>query len=149
MRIQRVNEQVSIGGQPTEDEIEQLRREGYNTIVNFRSADEEADQISPDEERERVEGLKIRYFHLPTTLQTITAEHIDRFRAAFENLPKPVFAHCTSAKRAAAIVLAQLACERDMDDMQLAETAKRIGLSDKPELIQLVRNYVASHCTTH
>jgi uncharacterized protein (TIGR01244 family) len=149
MHIHRVNEQVSIGGQPTEEEIEQLRREGYNTVINFRSAGEEADQLSPDDEREQVEGLKIRYFHLPTTLQTITSEHFDRFRAAYANLPKPVFAHCTSAKRAGAMVLAQLACERDMDDMQLAETAKRIGLSDKPELIQLVRNYVASHCATH
>jgi uncharacterized protein (TIGR01244 family) len=145
MHAFRLNDQVSIGGQPIQGDFRLLRREGYRSIVNFRGQDETDDQTSPDDEAEEAKSERMHYFHLPTTLETIRADVIDRFRAAYQNLPKPIFAHCATGKRAAAIALAQVGCDQKMSKKEIEEACSRIGLRERRDLIQVVQNYVATH----
>jgi uncharacterized protein (TIGR01244 family) len=148
MHALRLNGQVSIGGQPGGGDIQSLWRDGYRSIVNFRGQNETVDQTPPDDEGQEVKSQRMHYFHLPTTLETIRAEVIDRFRAAYQNLPKPIFAHCATGKRAAAMALALVACDQRMTSAEVAETARRIGLQDRRDLIAVVQNYVATHSPT-
>src|SRR5262245_41691040 len=116
MRTFRLNNQVSVGGQPAEGDLQQLWREGFRSVVNFRDFNESDDQIPPDDEAQEAKSQRLHYFHLPTTVETLRPEIIDRFRAAYRNLPKPIFAHCATGKRAGAMALAQVACAQGMSD---------------------------------
>lgn len=142
----RINDSLSVGGQPTEEDLPLLRREGYRSVVNFRADGETHDQWQPAEEGAKVEKLGLKYFHLPTLAHTLTTDVLDRFRAAYPNLPLPIYAHCATGKRAAAIVLAQLACQRSMTDSEVVEAADRFGLRDRRDLTKVVQHYVETHC---
>jgi uncharacterized protein (TIGR01244 family) len=144
MDLLKVDEQVSVGGQPSEEELRELRAEGFGSIVNFRPANEEAGQLDPNEEGEQVRRLGMAYAHVPTTLKTISAEVVDQYREAIRDLPKPIFAHCKSGKRAGAVVLAQLGVEAKLSAEQIDATAERIKLDEKPELVRFVQEYVAA-----
>lgn len=142
----RIDDSISVGGQPNESDITLLRRQGYRTVVNFRDQDETNDQLPPAEEGAEVQTLGMRYVHLPTTAHTLTAEIFDRFRATISNLPRPIFAHCATGKRAAALVLAVLACHRQMAAEEIEDNAANWGLRDRRDLIKTVQNYVFTHC---
>lgn len=141
----RINDAISIGGQPCEDEIPALRRQGYQTVVNFRDDGETSDQLPPDAEGTEVQTLGMRYVHLPTVSHTLTPDIFDRFRATFGDLPRPIYAHCATGKRAAALVLAALACARRMGEREIEELAIQWGLKERRDLIAAVKNYVARH----
>jgi uncharacterized protein (TIGR01244 family) len=145
----RIDESVSVGGQPDERDLPSLRRQGYRSVVNFRADGEVNDQWPPSEEGAEVEILGLKYFHLPTTMHTLTTEVVDCFRAAYPNLPRPVYAHCATGKRAAAMVLAQLACQRHLTSDQVEDAANRFGLRDRRDLIQFVQNYIDTHCRSN
>ena len=87
----------------------------------------------------------MKYVHLPTTSHTLTPDAFDRFRATFSNLRRPIYAHCATGKRAAAMVLAQFACQRQMSADDIADVARRWGLSERRDLIKVVQNYVLRH----
>ncbi len=141
----RIDDSISVGGQPNSSDIPLLFREGYQTVINFRSDHEDSDQLQPAEEGDEVKTVGMRYVHLPTTLHTLTPEVFDRFRATLGDLPRPIYAHCATGKRAAALVLAQIACQHRMSAEDIAHTANRWGLKDRRDLIKLVQNYVAAH----
>jgi uncharacterized protein (TIGR01244 family) len=142
----RIDDSFSVGGQPNESDITLLRRQGYRTVVNFREEDETSDQMPPTEEGDEVQTLGMKYVHLPTTSHTLTSDIFDRFRATITYLPRPIFAHCATGKRAAALVLAVLACQRQMAVEEIEESAATWGLRDRRDLIKTVQNYVFTHC---
>jgi uncharacterized protein (TIGR01244 family) len=141
-----INDSISVGGQPSEADLPYLRRQGYQTVVNFRDEDETGDQLPPQEEGNEVQSLGMKYVHLPTTGHTLTSEIFDRFRATFGNLPRPVYAHCATGKRAAALALALVACQRRMPPAEIEDSANQWGLRDRRDLTKVVLNYVSTHC---
>lgn len=145
MEIIRINDRISVGGQPNEDDLARLAAQGYRTVVNFRADGEENNQWAPSEEGHAAEALGMKYCQLPTFAHALTSEPIDRFRAAEGSLPGPIYAHCTSGKRAAAIALAQLACTQSMTPADIEESARHWGVSGKPQLLTAVKNYAAAH----
>ncbi|EMI18623.1 hypothetical protein RMSM_04451 [Rhodopirellula maiorica SM1] len=79
-------------------------------------------------------------------MQGISPEVVDRFREQYRKLPKPVFAHCKSGKRAGAMMMMHIAAEQGMSGEQTLEQAEKMGFEcDQPELEQFVKNYVDSH----
>ena len=67
-RIQ-LNERVTVGGQPSAQEIQELKTAGFSTVVNLRTEGEDDQPMSPDEERRLVEGAGLTYLHLPVWSQ--------------------------------------------------------------------------------
>lgn len=145
MDCKRVSDDISIGGQPSLKELGTLRGRGFRTVINFRAEGEEPDQVSPSEEGRKVSAAGLQYVHFPVRLKTISAASVDHLRAAWPNLPKPVFAHCKCAKRAAAMMLAHIGSEHRLNVDQIRKQARDLGLADKPELIDFVCHYVTTH----
>lgn len=141
----RINDDVTVGGQPSEAEIGELKYQGFRTVVNFREEGEEDQPISPSNEKEWVVAAEMEYLHLPVAQQGISAHAVDEFREKYPYLPKPIFAHCASGKRAGAMVMMRMACDQGMSGDETLAQAQRLGFQcDKPKLMQFVKEYVDS-----
>ncbi len=145
----KINDQVTVGPQPSEEDIKQLSQQGFKTVVNFRTEGEEEQPLSPDAEGEKVKAAGLEYLHIPVSMKSMGPELVDQFREKYPDLPKPVLAHCKSGKRAGAMVMMHMAVEQGMTGEQTLEKAKGMGFEcEKPELEQFVRQYVNSHSET-
>lgn len=142
----QINDEVTVGPQPSEEEIQQLADERFRAVVNFRAEEEEEQPFSP-----RQEGLKVRaagmdYLNIPITVDSLGADVVDRFRRQFDSLAKPVYAHCGHGERAAALIMMHLARKQGLSGEQTLKKAEDMGLEyDSPELTQFIRTYVDEH----
>lgn len=142
----RINDQVTVGPQPSADEICNLRQQGFETVVNFRTDGEEEQPLSTADEAETVRAAGMEYQHLPVSIKSMGPEQVDAFRQDFPKLPKPVFAHCKSGKRAGAMVMMHMAVEQGMSGEQTLQQAEEMGFEcEKEELRQFVKTYVDNH----
>jgi uncharacterized protein (TIGR01244 family) len=142
----QINDQVAVGPQPSEDEIQQLADEQFRAVVNFRTDSEEEQPLSPKAEGEKVRAAGMEYLNIPVAEESLGPDVVDRFRREYGNLPKPVYAHCKTGKRAGAMVMMHIASEQGMTGDETLKKAEQMGFEcDKPELIEFVKTYVDEH----
>lgn len=142
----KINRNVTVGPQPSSDQIKKLREDGFQTVINFRSSGEEKQPLSPDQEQTVVRSAGMDYRHFPVSMESMDSKLVDRFRAEYGQLPKPIFAHCKSGKRSGAMVMMQVACENGMTGEQTLEQAESMGFEcDKEALRKFVKDYVDQH----
>ncbi|TWU08086.1 beta-lactamase hydrolase domain-containing protein [Stieleria varia] len=101
----KFNDQLTVGPQPSEDELISLPSEGFQSVINFRTDGEDEQPLSPTVEGEKIEGMGLNYLHVPVAMDAMDESKVDQFREQYESLPKPVFAHCKSGKRAGAMMM--------------------------------------------
>lgn len=141
-----IDSEVTVGPQPSATEIENLPREGFNSVVNFRTAGEDDQPLSPADEGIKVKATGMVYLHIPVSMKSMGPELVDQFRKEYADLPKPVFAHCKSGKRAGAMVMMHKAVEQGMTGEQTLQKAEEMGFEcDQEELRQFVKDYVDKH----
>jgi len=142
----RIDEHVTVGPQPTQDDITALNSQGFQSIVNFRTDGEDEQPLSPAAEKEAVLNAGMEYVNIPVSMKSMAPEVVDQFRDRYSTLPKPVFAHCKSGKRAGAMVMMHFACESGLSGEQTLRQADHLGFEcDKPELKEFVKTYVDTH----
>lgn len=142
----QINDEMTVGGQPTEQEIKTLAKDGYKSVVNFRTEGEEDQPLSPGEEQRKVVAAGMQYLHVPVSMKSMDESKVDAFRKQLKSLPKPVFAHCKTGKRAGAMTMMHVAVETGMTGEQTLKKAKEMGFEcDVPQLKELVTSYVDSH----
>jgi uncharacterized protein (TIGR01244 family) len=142
----RIHAEVSVGPQPTESQLLELKQQGFQTVINFRNQGEESQSLSPDIEGEKARTLGMAYLHFPVSIETMTPQAVDHFRKQLSMVPQPIFAHCRLGQRAAAMVLMHVASEQRLTGDQAIQKAKGLGFEfDRPELKAIVRDYVDSH----
>lgn len=142
----KVNDQVTVGPQPSEENIQEISRQGFKSVVNFRTEGEDEQPLSPDAEGGRVRAAGMEYLHIPVSMESMRPQLVDQFREAYSNLPGPVFAHCKSGKRAGAMVMMHTAVEQGMTGEETLEKAEEMGFEcEEEELRQFVRQYVDAH----
>ncbi|EMB18362.1 beta-lactamase hydrolase domain-containing protein [Rhodopirellula europaea] len=139
----KFNDQLTVGPQPSQEELKALPDDGFRSVINFRTAGEDEQPLSPEEEGEVVQGTGLKYLHVPVSMDGMDETKVDQFREQYQSLPKPVFAHCKSGKRAGAMMMMHTAVEQGISGEQALEKAKEMGFEcDKPELEQFVKQYV-------
>ena len=142
----KISDQVTVGGQPSEDQLQQLGKQGFKSVVNFRTDGEEDQPLSPQAEGDKVEATGMTYLHVPVSMKSMGPQQVDQFRQKFPALPKPVFAHCKTGKRAGAMVMMHMAVEQGMSGEQTLQQAEKMGFKcDQPELKEFVKSYVDGH----
>lgn len=145
----QINAQLTVGPQPSRDEIESLASDGFQTVINFRTAGEEEQPLSPNEEERVVEAAGMDYLHVPVSMDGLDPEKVDRFREKLTSLPTPIFAHCKSGKRAGAMVMMHQAVEKGMSGEETLKMAEDMGFEcDVPELKEFVKSYVNERTTS-
>lgn len=142
----KFNQAITVGGQPSRDDLRQLADEGFKAIVNLRPKGEDDQQLDPEVEAGIVRDLGLRYFNLPVTMDSISEDKVDTFRRQLSELPEPIYVHCSAGKRAGAFVMMHVAAEQNMSGDEALKKAEEMGFEcDQPQLESFVKNYVNGH----
>jgi uncharacterized protein (TIGR01244 family) len=72
-----------IAGQPTDEELNSLKSQGFSTVINIRMPGEQDEPEGP-----KVEAAGMRYVCIPYTIQTMTRDDVRQIREAIESAPK-------------------------------------------------------------
>ena len=98
-KIVLLTETLSVTSQIVADDIPQIAKGGYRTLINNRPDDEEPGQLSSAEARREAEALGIAYHYLPFTAASLTTHEVDAFDKLMTRIDGPVLAHCRSGTR--------------------------------------------------
>jgi uncharacterized protein (TIGR01244 family) len=139
---------ITIGDQPTEDDLRRLKAEGYVGVVNLRQPGEPEQPLSPTAEGEKVEGLGMEYLHYgvggaPLSEEGVTAvsDFVDRLAVG----QGKVLVHCRKGGRAVALLLLQQARANKWQPEEVIAKGKAIGLEVDGGLRMLVETYLQQH----
>ena len=90
------------GGQPTFDQLKKASETGFKAVINLRTDGELPD---PEQESTWVEGLGMKYFHIPVTgAEGLTLENTKLFAEVLSKTENyPLIVHCKSGNRVGAL----------------------------------------------
>lgn len=135
----RVDATVACGGATPPEAMADLKRLGFTSVINFRTAEEEGANIEASQTAAADAGLK--YFHIPFRApSTETAEKFLGVVADTSN--QPVYIHCASANRVGAMWFIKRVKQDGWDDARAMQEAETIGLRSEA-LKEFARAYVA------
>ena len=127
----RVDATIACGGATTPAAMHALKADGFISIINLRTADEPGANV--DGEASAALKAGVRYFHLPFKAAAPDTAVVERFLAVVaEPANQPVFIHCATANRVAALwLIKRVRLDGWTVDKALTE-AEAIGLTSEP-----------------
>jgi uncharacterized protein (TIGR01244 family) len=95
-----VDEQVATAGQPTEDQLREAAREGFQTVINLATLD---DRGTLPDEAGLVRSLGLAYYHIPVVWTNPTQDDFAAFEQAMaESEGCRTLIHCAANFRVTA-----------------------------------------------
>ena len=142
--VKKINDELTVAGQVTPEQLQQAAREGFKSILNLRSPDEEG---FLNDEQQQAEAVGLHYINIPVKLTAINEELTTQVLQQIDELPKPVLIHCGTARRAGAMALMNVATRQGMTPEQVFERASQIGFdcSANPQMKEFFKQYVEKH----
>ena len=135
----RVDATVACAGATPPEAMGDLKRLGFTSVINFRTAQEEGSNIEASQTAAADAGLK--YFHIPFRAPSpAIAEEFLGVVADTSN--QPVYIHCGSANRVGAMWFIKRVKQDGWNDAQAMQEAETIGLRSEA-LKEFARAYVA------
>jgi uncharacterized protein (TIGR01244 family) len=96
-----LSNQITIGAQPTEKDLNVIAAEGVRSVVNLVPEGEDPSALSPEQEGCLARQLGMKYLHVPVPAGDVKSPaRVVEFVKGFEALPRPVFVHCKAGRRA-------------------------------------------------
>ncbi|MFN6481671.1 MULTISPECIES: beta-lactamase hydrolase domain-containing protein [unclassified Nostoc] len=138
----KVSDDLSAAGQLTSEELKQLAKEGFKSVLNLRSPDE-AGFLTDEQQQAQAAGLQ--YANIPLKPSEANQEQTELAIQEIENLPKPILIHCAAGARAGGIALIANAISEGLTYEQISQKAQELGLNlEQPHLKQfLLEKYIA------
>ena len=96
MDIRAINDEYSVSGQITVEDLDAIAAMGFKSIVCHRPDHEEAGQ---SEFAARAGELGIETAHVPVGPMGVTAEAVNGMVDALDELPRPMLGYCRSGMR--------------------------------------------------
>jgi uncharacterized protein (TIGR01244 family) len=148
MNVKRpITPEITLGDQPTEDDLKSLKAEGYVGVVNLRNDGEPEQPLGTAAEGELARSAGLDYLHygvgstplIPAGVDAV-CEFIDRHAGDGK-----VLVHCRRGGRAAALVLLYEARLHKWSVNEALNRGKAMGLEVDGGLRTLVENYLKEH----
>lgn len=134
---------VGLAGTTDPSAMPWLKSEGFVAVVNLRLATEEGADVDGGRAAARAAGLK--YLHLPFDDEDPDPRIVDDFLAAVgDEANQPVYIHCNSATRVAALWMIARVLE-DGWEIERARNEVESIAEKPPEAIAFADKYIASH----
>ena len=96
-----IDDSLSTSGQPTETQLSELAKEGYEVIINLALHDDP--RYSLPDETAYVESLGMEYIHIPVQFDAPLKSDLVAFFGAMEsNKGKKIHVHCAETRMFAA-----------------------------------------------
>ena len=105
MKRGAISDRISVGGQPTEEDLKNLKAEGFAAIINLRREGEQNQPLDPAREGAVAQATGLKYFHIPVNSSDPKREHVEAVKAALDQIEGPVFVHCQGGGRGCSIAL--------------------------------------------
>ncbi|BAY27679.1 hypothetical protein NIES2100_75040 [Calothrix sp. NIES-2100] len=125
--IKKINDDLAIAGQVAPEELKLLAQQGYKSVLNLRSPDEQGFE---DGEQLYTQLLGLHYANLPTKITEINPQLAIKVLQKIAEMPKPTLIHCDSAVRAIAMVLMYIATKQGVSLEAAFKQAENFGLLD-------------------
>lgn len=123
--IRKINDDLAIAGQLTSDQLQQITQQGYKSVVNLRSPDEEGFLSN---EQQEIEALGLYYINVPIKVEGINDRVAAQVLQKIDELSKPTLVHCNNSMRSAAIALMHIATHQGVSLGQAFTQAEQLGL---------------------
>ncbi|HET7694140.1 MAG TPA: sulfur transferase domain-containing protein [Vicinamibacterales bacterium] len=137
----RLDSTIACAGATTLDGIQEVAKLGYKSIINLREASEAGAQVQ--ESAAAARGAGIKYVHIPMNRNTPDPAVADRFlEAIVDPQAQPVFVHCGSGNRAAAMWMIKRMVVDKWDAEKAGTEAAALGLTNA-QLKQFAIDYAA------
>lgn len=141
--VTRVDAVLMCGGATTPEAFPALRKHGFASIINLRRDTEPTVDIAAARKAADDSGLK--YIHIPVDPASPERASVDAFlKAVTEPANQPMYIHCGSANRVAAMWLIKRVVVDGWDIPRATDEAEAIGLTS-PALRKFALDYAASH----
>ncbi len=103
MNTKKITDQLSVSPQIAPSDLWEIANQGFRSVICNRPDGEAADQPTFEEieAAAKTAGLEIRY--QPIVAGKVSDKDADDFGAAFDALPKPIFAYCRTGTRSATL----------------------------------------------
>jgi len=139
----RLESTIACAGATTPAGVAEVKKLGYKTIINLRQANEAGAEVDAEAVAAKTEGVK--YFHLPVNSASPDPAIVDQFLSAVgDPVNQPVFVHCASGNRAAALWMIKRLVVDGWDADRASTEATALGLTN-PALKTFAMDYAASH----
>ena len=144
-KVKQIDENLAVATeQLSAQQLHQAAEEGYKSILNLRSPQEEG-FLEDEAERAKAEGLD--YVNIPVSPKNMSEELADRVLQQIDNLPKPLLTHCKAGLRSGAFSLMYLATKEGMSADEAMAKGKAMGFDcDKsPQMKEFFKQYISQH----
>ena len=139
----RVETTIACAGATTPAAVAGLKKMGYASIINLRQASEPGADI--EGEAAAAKAASINYVHLPFNAASPDPAVVDAFlKAVTAPANQPVFLHCASANRAAALWMIKRIQVDKWDADRAGAEAAALGLTSSA-LKTFALDYVQAH----
>lgn len=133
---------IACGGATTPEGVAELKKLGYASIVNLREATETGAEVEAEAAAAKDAG--VRYVHLPMNGAKPDPAVADTFlKAIVDPANQPVFVHCGSGNRAAALWMIKRMVVDGWDADKAGTEAAALGLRSEA-LKKFALDYAAS-----
>jgi len=139
----RVDATIGCAGATDLKALASIAKLGYQAVLNLREATEEG--VNIDESRSAAESAGLKYIHLPVKGSAPDPKIVTEFlKVVADTGNQPLFIHCGSANRVAAMwLIKRVVIDKWPVEQALAE-AKSLGLTSAA-LQKFALDYVAVH----
>lgn len=141
--VKQINDDISVAmGQPTPADLQQAAQEGYKSVLNLRSPQEEG---ALSDEQQSAEAAGLQYVNLPVRPDAMSQEQTDQILNQIDQLPKPLLTHCKSGLRSGAMALMYVATREGLSAEAAMEKGKQMGFGceSSPQMKQFFQQYVS------
>ena len=103
MDIRQINDEYSVSGQITVDDLDEIKALGFKSIVCHRPDLEAPDQPTFDSIAARAKELGLEITHIPVGPMGVTADAVTRMVDALDEFQRPMLGYCRSGARSTAV----------------------------------------------
>ncbi len=143
--VKRINDQLAVAmGQVTTEELQQAAQEGFKSVLNLRSPEEEGFM---SDEQQQAEKAGLKYVNVPVKPDGMSDELADQVLQEIDQLTKPALIHCKSGMRSGAMTLMYVAIQQGMTADEAMAMGKQNGFycDSSPQMKQFFEHYVSEH----
>lgn len=134
---------IACAGATTAAGVAEVKKLGYKSIINLRQANEPGAEVEAEAAAAKQAG--IRYVHLPLNGASPDTAVVDQFlQAVADPGGQPVFIHCASGNRAAAMWMIKRLVVDGWEADKASEEAAALGLTSAA-LKTFALDYAAAH----
>ena len=139
----KVESTIACAGATTAAGVAEVKKLGYRSIINLRQASEAGADL--EAEAAAAKQANIKYVHLPMNSASPDPAIVDQFiQAVGDPSAQPVFVHCASGNRAAALWMIKRMVVDGWDNERASAEATALGLTS-PALKTFAQEYAANH----